>query len=538
MSSKFVALIWVSAVAFAQAPAEKPASVEGAVVNSVSGEPIRKAEVSLANGNMTEEMAAMMRLVPNAPKIPGQTVATKTLSATTDSNGKFRFENVPAGTYFLKVKKVGFGDDSKDSLIVTAGQALTKVDFKLVPHGTISGRVVDEDGDPFPTAMVTAQTYTYMGKRKRLMPLDTGQTNSKGEFTLSKVPPGTYMLAADPQNFEATASDAEIAYVRTFYPGTTEASAAQKTELAPGAEVNGITIQMRKGKVVKIKGKLVDAAGAPITSAQVMLMSGTRMGSMSMKMVEDPEGKFEIGNLQPGTYTAMVMQMQGGSPKMSMIPLFVPDKNVDDLRLAPKPDGAIQGGVTVDSGDKVSLKTLSVMLSADEEVALMPSHATVDDSGKFTLEHVTPAVYDVNVSGLPKGTYLKSVTFNGREVLGEPIDCSAAAAGNLHVVLGGDPGKLEVTVLNGEKRAAGARVVLLPADPAHRVPVAVQEGTTADSGQVTLDDVPPGEYLALAWQKVEEDQWLDPDFVKKYEDRAVKVRVASKGSDKIELKIQ
>jgi len=538
MCSKFVAVFWVAIVMAAQTPAEKPASVEGAVLNSVSGEPIRKAEVSLANGNITEEMAAMMRQLPNAPKIPGQTVATKTLAATTDSNGKFRFENVPAGTYFLKIKKVGFGEASKDSLTVTAGQAVTKLDFKLVPNGTISGRVVDEDGDPYPTAMVTAQIYTYMGARKRLVPLDTGQTNPKGEFTLSKLPPGTYLIAADVQNFELSASDAETAYVRTYYPGTIEPSEAQKTELAAGAEVNGITIQMHKGKVVKIKGKLMDAAGAPITNAQLMLMGASRMGSMSMKMVNDPEGKFEIGNLQPGTYTAMVMQMQGGSPKMNMIPLIVPDKNVDDLRLAPKPDGAIQGTVTVDRGDKVSLKTLKVMLSADEAIALMPSNASVEESGKFTLEHVTPAVYDVTVHGLPQGTYLKSVTFNGREVLGEPIDCSAAAAGNLHIVLGGDPGKLDVTVLNGEKRAAGARVVLLPADPAHRLPVNIQDGTAADSGQVTLDDVPPGDYLALAWQKIEEDQWLDPDFVKKYEDRAVKVRVASKGADKIELKVQ
>jgi hypothetical protein len=75
---------------------------------------------------------------------------------------------------------------------------------------------------------------------------------------------------------------------------------------------------------VRVSGRLVDEAGEPIKSAQVMLMRGGRIGAMSMTMVSDLGGKFELTNLQPGTYSAITVQMQGSTPKMSMQPLVAP----------------------------------------------------------------------------------------------------------------------------------------------------------------------------------------------------------------------
>ena len=87
---------------------------------------------------------------------------------------------------------------------------------------------------------------------------------------------------------------------------------AQKIDVTAGAEVSGFNIQLRKSRVVRMSGKLTDANGEPIKSAQIMLMGGGgRIGAMSMSMVSDPQAKFELTNLQPGTYTAMTMRCRG-----------------------------------------------------------------------------------------------------------------------------------------------------------------------------------------------------------------------------------
>ncbi|MGA3259060.1 MAG: hypothetical protein ABSE35_09275 [Bryobacteraceae bacterium] len=91
MNFRYIAPLLLGVGALAQPSADpKPSTIEGTVVNSVSKVPLRKVEVTLTNGEISQEMAAMLQqLKPGggAPELPK--VATKTLSATTDAAGKF-----------------------------------------------------------------------------------------------------------------------------------------------------------------------------------------------------------------------------------------------------------------------------------------------------------------------------------------------------------------------------------------------------------------------------------------------------------------
>src|ERR1017187_6718073 len=83
----------------APTPSEtKPAVVEGKVVNSITGELIRKAELTLTSSLMPEGFEAMAKQLglasddmDDAPAAKGP---KKTFTATTDSAGKFKFEKV------------------------------------------------------------------------------------------------------------------------------------------------------------------------------------------------------------------------------------------------------------------------------------------------------------------------------------------------------------------------------------------------------------------------------------------------------------
>ena len=127
----------------AQTPAEpKPALVEGKVVNSVTGELIRKAELTLPTSLMPEGFDAMAKQfgldADDMDDVPGAKGPKKTFTATTDTGGKFKFERVDPGDYYLTVKHAGFMDQTykptgKDSsegrLHLTAGRDLSEVSF-------------------------------------------------------------------------------------------------------------------------------------------------------------------------------------------------------------------------------------------------------------------------------------------------------------------------------------------------------------------------------------------------------------------------
>ena len=543
----------------AQTPSEpKPAVVAGKVVNSVTGELVRKAELTLTSSLMPEGfevMAAQLGL--DAGAMAGEPAAKgpkKTFTATTDSGGKFKFERVDPGDYYLTVKHAGFMDETykptgKDSvegrLHLSAGRELSEVEFRLVPQGAVSGRVVDEDGDPVPNAMATASKFSFATGHRKLQPADNGMTNDRGEFRLGKLPAGSYYLSAEMIGIDAMGSvppapkdgSPETGYVGTYFPGTTDIQQAQAVEVKPAGDVGGFVIHLQKSRVVRVKGTLAGPDGKPLKSAQIMLMSGARPGSMRMSMVNDPEGKFEIANVAPGAYLAMTMQMTGASPTMTMQPLFVPNENMTDVKLGVAAEGSLQGRLVVSGDGKVALKGIGIMLAGDEDAPVMPSMGTVTESGAFTLTKVASAPHVFSVSRLPAGAYLKSVLWNGRDILGQSLDLSAGTGGDLQVILGTDGGSIDAAVSHDDKPVSDATVVLLPEDPTRRYTETTHSQSTDEKGHAAFKDVPPGNYLLFAWEKVEQGAWFDPAFLKAAASEATKVTIGPKDSQHVEVKL-
>jgi Carboxypeptidase regulatory-like domain len=539
----------VASLALAQTPAEiKPAAVSGKVVNSLNGEIIRKAELTLSTDMMPDDygpMAAQLGLdVPKEKK--------KSFAATSDASGKFRFEKVDPGDYFFVVKHAGFVDlfykgagakAEEGMLHLKAGQEVVELELRMIPQGTAAGKVVDEDGDPVTNAMVTAEAVTYASGHRELQLRDSGSTNDRGEFRLGKLPPGRYYISADvlQMDFMAQAPAPpkdglpETGYVTTYFPKTTDSALAEAVDIKPGDEVPGVNIQMQKSRVVRVKGKALGADGKPLTGAQIMLMNPSRPGSMRMIMLNSADGSFEMAHVVPGTYTAMIMQM--ADHKMMQQPLMVPTENLSDVKLGVLAEGTVQGRVNVTGDGKIAVKGLPVSLNASGEAIVMPSNAVADESGAFAMKKVVAARYEFRLSRLPAGSYLKSVLWNGKEKLGEPIDFSAEGSADLQVYLGTDGGAFDAKVARDDKPSEDATVVLLPADPARRNPHTTRSESTDAAGHVAFKDVAPGDYLAIAWEKIEEGDWFDPAVIKAAGSNAAKVTIGSKDNQHAELKV-
>src|SRR5262249_13714008 len=117
------------------------AIIRGHVVGAENGQPLRKAQVRIMSGELRENRLA-----------------------TTDADRKYEFKEVKAGRYTVNASKgsyvsLAYGQtrafEPGKPLEIAAGQLVEKVDFALPRGAIITGRVIDEFGEPLPDAMVS-----------------------------------------------------------------------------------------------------------------------------------------------------------------------------------------------------------------------------------------------------------------------------------------------------------------------------------------------------------------------------------------------
>jgi len=142
MTLRLAYFAFASAVAISAqvTPARTKASLEGRVISSTTGAPLAKAMVTLDAGNDKKY---------------------RTLSG---KDGTFFFEDIEPNDYSVTIKRVGYLENELPELSVAPGERKKDVELKLTPQGVISGRVVDEDGDPVPQAQVVC--YRSLGGRE------------------------------------------------------------------------------------------------------------------------------------------------------------------------------------------------------------------------------------------------------------------------------------------------------------------------------------------------------------------------------------
>jgi hypothetical protein len=222
------------------AGAAQSATVEGRVVNSITGDPVRRAHIALR---------------PAAA--PSETSAT----AIGDASGHFVLKSLKPGKYFLEATRNGFlssydmdagsGQSSSVPLVVTAGQTLKGVVVKLTPPGVIAGRILAEDGEPLPNAVAMAVSSAPSSslsspsssavREGQPAVVNRVYANDLGEYRLYGLPPGRYWVTA-------TCRSGKNAYTQTYYPRALTRAAATALDLGPEPNLPVLTSRYRGKK--------------------------------------------------------------------------------------------------------------------------------------------------------------------------------------------------------------------------------------------------------------------------------------------------
>ncbi len=498
--------------------------VEGRVVNGVSGEPLRKVTLTL------RRMAA----------------DAESLVSTSDPEGRFVFENVEPGTYQLTAERAGFLRQAYGSrtlpypgtpITLSAGQHLRDLEFKLLPQGVISGRVVDEEGEPVPQVQVMALRTG--GGRAGASMRGGAMSNDVGEFRIAGLAPGRYHLRAMPMSFGRFFAEAvrpgnpnapEEGFRPTYYPGTTDRAGAAVIEVGAGQEVPGIMILLRRGPLYRIQGKVVGlTAEHPAREVRVALMPRGRdepflgiAGSPGASVQAD--GSFLLTQVAPGSYYVAVTTFPGRMRPLGRVPVEVTSSDLKDVVVTLGASLTLSGAVRVEGQPKTELGTVRVGLMAVEGVSFNPLSAEVKADGTFQIEDVMQDKYVVNVSAGQGDVYLKAVRIGGREAGDPELDLSNAEGHvTVELVLSTRVAVLEGTVTDGDKPAPGMFAVLTP-EPFREGRGYLVRGATSDqNGRFELRALRPGEYKLYAFEDADLAYARDPEALKPFEQKALKV---------------
>jgi hypothetical protein len=202
-----VAALLVALLSQAQAPLPATpgnATIRGHIVRA-DGLPLARAEVRLGS------------LEP--PVAPRTTI--------TDETGSYEFSQLPAGRYLVFASKTGFvarefgqtsTAESGQPIVLAARETRERVDIVLPRHSAITGRILDENGDPIEGINVSVRALQSSGGRTRLTSVAgvaARRTNELGRFRVYGLQPGDYVICAD---VDPTGSDDLPGYPATCFP--------------------------------------------------------------------------------------------------------------------------------------------------------------------------------------------------------------------------------------------------------------------------------------------------------------------------------
>lgn len=341
---------------------QAPAIITGRVVDGATGSAIANAVVSISKAGEP------------ASRAPSGSGLAPMLS---DGGGRFFFRHLSTGAYSITAMKSGYISGAAgrhmpegpiSAIEVADGSRVRDVTVALWRHATISGRVIDEAGEPLPGVDVRAARLQFVaGRRRASFVSGRAWTDDRGEYRFSALVPGDYAIVvpttvlSEPPGFpfairaagdtprawlqtmtgvgtapmsmdraEVVASSARslvssvnalpgtpsgdgaawLTYPSTFHPAAHTLNGATIVRAESGRDRSGVDIALRLTATYEVSGMLTGPDG-PAAHYAVHLVR-PEDGDMPLfdvaTALTDGAGAFTFHGVPPGQYVARVVR--------------------------------------------------------------------------------------------------------------------------------------------------------------------------------------------------------------------------------------
>jgi hypothetical protein len=511
-------------------------------VNSVTGEPVRRAEVAI--------------VVDGRNDLRG--------SSPTDGDGRFICRSLPPGRYRLSAIKTGYAPMDYGAarpymaglpVLLARGENKTGIDISLPQLGAITGTIRDVDGQPPPQAEIQALRREFPRGKPAWVATGYAHTNAEGRYRMFHLLPGKYLIIA--KTYEQGAppepgqeqNAAGPRQVFAYYPGTVDRSQAQAVKVMPGEVQSDIDIQLIASRPVtlEVHGDIpAPAPPQPVTDANAAPGEPEAPVFVQLSLVEKRDsgsglsqygsgfpagGQSLFADLPPGRYILSGSATVDGRKLAAREELDLTGGSLNiTLHFAPTID--LAGHVRIEGAPATAAAGGRVFLSSGDSSIWQAAESTVRPDGSFLLKDVPPGIWDIGVDPIAKGSYLKSMTLAGEDVLTADMLITPASRGPLEIVISPDGAQIDGKVVNGTART----ILAAPQGEMAAVLSFYSLVTVDETGAFQMDTLTPGEYKLYAFEDLEAGAWLDPSFLKAYESRGTPVEL--KPGDKAEVVLQ
>lgn len=519
------------------------ARIRGHVFASDTGAPLRRVQVRVSAAEIRENRVTV-----------------------TDAQGAYEIKGLPAGRYTLSASKgtyvsLQYGQtrpfEPGKPLQILDGQTLEKVDFSLPRGSVITGRILDEFGEPTSDVAVAPMRFQYVQGRRRLTPSGRpATTNDIGEFRLFGLAPGQYYLSATLRAAGGVivdaSSDDRSGYAPTYYPGTPNPAEAQRIDVPLGGIVSDVTIALVQTRTARISGSAVDASGKPLAGGFLMVMQ--RNGPMIMSNGGGqirPDGSFTVSGLAPGDYTLQAQvpgAMPGETGESVAANITVSGEDITGLQLAATKPVTATGRLVVDpetakSMNPSTLRILAAPANPDDMPFMSGGGGRVNDDLTFEIR-TRPGTHMLRLQGgpAPGTSWLRAVRYNGVDVADTGIEFRPGQdVGGIEIELTNHPS--EVTGLATTARGEPSKdytVIAFALDPQRRGFMSryFGIGRPDQDGRFRVRNLPPGSYYAIALDHVDTGEASDPEFLDRIQDRATRFALNDGEAKTLDLKVQ
>jgi hypothetical protein len=244
------------------------------------------------------------------------------------------------------------------------------------------------------------------------------------------------------------------------------------------------------------------------------------------------DGSFTLNNVAPGDYTLDVQQrprdlqsVTGGQLEFASIPLSVSGEDIKGLTIITTPGISVAGRVTFDgqksqSASPRGMQVMAAPISGQASIMGIAGRALgggrVADDGAFELRGVLGHQI-LRVAGAPSGWTLKTVTLNGQDITDTGFEFKP---GNnitgVVVTLSDKSTDLSGTVRNARGDLSTDYVlVVFPPDPKlwNGQSRYIRTARPNQDGAFSLKGLPPGQYLAVAVDSLENGAQYNPELL-------------------------